>query len=349
MVEERGGPFHKGGSTITRSGARAAGSRPRSTARGFRWPPHPTAGEASDCTQLETSLDISPDITRRAALTDKGYNSRAGRRQAEALQAPRATLREDRRQLWLLPPLRAGWCWSNPSMPPKESLTPMAATHATVPQPSGIPIPGRFAAPRTAKRRPAKGAPSLPARTTVNRVATCPGRISGRQLRTSGSAGLISDENDGGVNVPNSRMAAYGQSLAQHRHDHRGTAPRAPEIATTPNQAALTRIRLDPHPTLIPRYARRPAAPARTALQSAVDKPLPSGPNRPARRKTRGPPARRPGAMLWDRSLTRSLWHYATCTLMLRCIWVLRVPRRGRSLRWCRLRRRMAYAGFYPA
>ncbi len=33
----------------------------------------------SDCTQLETSLDIGPDITPRAALTDKGYDSAANR------------------------------------------------------------------------------------------------------------------------------------------------------------------------------------------------------------------------------------------------------------------------------
>ncbi len=33
----------------------------------------------SDCTQLETSLDIGPDIAPRAALTDKGYNSAANR------------------------------------------------------------------------------------------------------------------------------------------------------------------------------------------------------------------------------------------------------------------------------
>ena len=205
----------------------------------------------------------------------------------------------------------------------------MAATRAIVAQPSGIPIPGRFAAPRTAKRRPAKGAPNLPARITVNRVATCPGRISGRRLRTSGSAELISDENDGGVNVPNGRMAGYAQSLAEHRHDHRGTAPPGARNRPHPDGAALTRIRLDPHPTPIPPCARRPAAPAGTALHSAGDKPRPSGPNRPARRRTRAPPAPRPGAMLWDRSLTRSLWHYATCTLMLSRIWVLRVPRRG--------------------
>lgn len=38
-----------------------------------------TGGEASDGTQLETSLDIGPDITPRAALTDKGYDSAANR------------------------------------------------------------------------------------------------------------------------------------------------------------------------------------------------------------------------------------------------------------------------------
>ena len=40
---------------------------------------HLTGGEISDCTQLETSLDIGPDITPRAALTDKGYDSAANR------------------------------------------------------------------------------------------------------------------------------------------------------------------------------------------------------------------------------------------------------------------------------
>ena len=40
---------------------------------------HLTGGEASDCTQLETSLDIGPDITPRAAITDKGYDSAANR------------------------------------------------------------------------------------------------------------------------------------------------------------------------------------------------------------------------------------------------------------------------------
>jgi transposase len=36
---------------------------------------HLTGGEVSDSTQLKTSLDIGPDITPRAPLTDKGYDS----------------------------------------------------------------------------------------------------------------------------------------------------------------------------------------------------------------------------------------------------------------------------------
>ncbi len=40
---------------------------------------HLTGGEVSDSTQLETSLDIGPDITPRAAMTDKGYDSKANR------------------------------------------------------------------------------------------------------------------------------------------------------------------------------------------------------------------------------------------------------------------------------
>ncbi len=40
---------------------------------------HLTGGEVSDCSQLATSLDIGPDITPRAALTDKGYDSAANR------------------------------------------------------------------------------------------------------------------------------------------------------------------------------------------------------------------------------------------------------------------------------
>jgi transposase len=40
---------------------------------------HLTGGEVSDTTQLEISLDIGPDITPRAAITDKGYDSAANR------------------------------------------------------------------------------------------------------------------------------------------------------------------------------------------------------------------------------------------------------------------------------
>jgi transposase len=40
---------------------------------------HLTGGEVSDTTQLETSLDIGPDIKPRAAIADKGSDSAANR------------------------------------------------------------------------------------------------------------------------------------------------------------------------------------------------------------------------------------------------------------------------------
>ena len=40
---------------------------------------HLTGGEISDTTQLEISLDIGPDVRPRAAITDKGYDSKANR------------------------------------------------------------------------------------------------------------------------------------------------------------------------------------------------------------------------------------------------------------------------------
>lgn len=43
-----------------------------------------TGGEASDCVEFETLLDIGPDITPRVAVTDKGYDSRANREAASA-------------------------------------------------------------------------------------------------------------------------------------------------------------------------------------------------------------------------------------------------------------------------
>ena len=45
---------------------------------------HLTAGEVSDSTQFETSLDIGPDIRPRVAMTDKGYDSQANRAAALA-------------------------------------------------------------------------------------------------------------------------------------------------------------------------------------------------------------------------------------------------------------------------
>ncbi len=45
---------------------------------------HLTAGEASDSTQFETSLDIGPDIRPRIAITDKGYDSAANRAAARS-------------------------------------------------------------------------------------------------------------------------------------------------------------------------------------------------------------------------------------------------------------------------
>jgi transposase len=43
---------------------------------------HLTGGEASDSRNFETLLDIGPDITPRAALADKGYDSKANRQAA---------------------------------------------------------------------------------------------------------------------------------------------------------------------------------------------------------------------------------------------------------------------------
>jgi transposase len=40
---------------------------------------HLTGGEASDCRNFEVLLDIGPDVRPRAAITDKGYDSKANR------------------------------------------------------------------------------------------------------------------------------------------------------------------------------------------------------------------------------------------------------------------------------
>jgi len=40
---------------------------------------HLTGGEASDSRNFEVLLDLGPDITPRAAITDKGYDAKANR------------------------------------------------------------------------------------------------------------------------------------------------------------------------------------------------------------------------------------------------------------------------------
>jgi hypothetical protein len=40
---------------------------------------HLTGGEASDSRNFEILLDLGPDITPRAAVTDKGYDAKANR------------------------------------------------------------------------------------------------------------------------------------------------------------------------------------------------------------------------------------------------------------------------------
>ena len=45
---------------------------------------HLTGNEASDSRQFETLLDIGPDVTPRAVITDKGYDAQANRAAARA-------------------------------------------------------------------------------------------------------------------------------------------------------------------------------------------------------------------------------------------------------------------------
>lgn len=47
---------------------------------------HLTGGEASDCPEFETSLDIGPDTQPRVAMPDKGYDSRANREAERTLR-----------------------------------------------------------------------------------------------------------------------------------------------------------------------------------------------------------------------------------------------------------------------
>lgn len=45
---------------------------------------HVTGGEASDSTNFQVLLDIGPDVTPRAAVTDKGYDAKSNRDAARA-------------------------------------------------------------------------------------------------------------------------------------------------------------------------------------------------------------------------------------------------------------------------
>jgi hypothetical protein len=53
---------------------------------------HLTEGEASDSPQFAILLDLGPDITPRAAVGDKGYNSKADRSAARTEHLPRDSL-----------------------------------------------------------------------------------------------------------------------------------------------------------------------------------------------------------------------------------------------------------------
>ena len=73
----------KGGSMIRRLAARVAVSLPKIHLKtdfgGLPIAFHLTGGEASDSRNFETLLDIGPDLNPRAALGDKGYDSKSNR------------------------------------------------------------------------------------------------------------------------------------------------------------------------------------------------------------------------------------------------------------------------------
>jgi transposase len=76
----------KGGKTVRLSVAHAVDFRPRFHLKtdfgGLPIAFHLTGGEASDSRNFETLLDIGPDINPRAALGDKGYDSKSNRQAA---------------------------------------------------------------------------------------------------------------------------------------------------------------------------------------------------------------------------------------------------------------------------
>ena len=72
----------KGGGVIRRLAARVAVSLPRFHFKTDSVAPnclHLPGGAASDSRNFETLLDIGPDLNPRAALGDKGYNSKSNR------------------------------------------------------------------------------------------------------------------------------------------------------------------------------------------------------------------------------------------------------------------------------
>jgi Transposase DDE domain len=64
---------------VARSGGVLLENPPQDRLCGLSIAFHPTGGEVSDTTQLEILFDIGQDITPRAAITDKGYDSAANR------------------------------------------------------------------------------------------------------------------------------------------------------------------------------------------------------------------------------------------------------------------------------
>jgi transposase len=80
------GGRRKRGRTAKCSAARAAAFRRKSDLKtdfdGLPIAFHLTGGQASDSRNFETLLDIGPDLTLRAALGDKGYDSKSNRQAA---------------------------------------------------------------------------------------------------------------------------------------------------------------------------------------------------------------------------------------------------------------------------
>ena len=137
----------KGGRMAKPSAARAAVSRPRSTSRltwmGGRWRFTSPEGQASDSPQFEILLDLGPDITPRAAVGDKGYDSKANRSAARE------------RSIGPVIPFRSS-AKNRPISFPKRSIAPAPASSNSLASSSGSNV-SRSAA----RRRPRTTAPLL--------------------------------------------------------------------------------------------------------------------------------------------------------------------------------------------